>query len=354
MTQFNTPFTDIDAIKMAAQHLPRPSHTAIAAARSRNDSLTKPAGSLGRLEELAIWHNGWRGKRDIADFTSKALIFAGNHGVAARGVSAYPSEVTAQMVLNFEAGGAAINQLTRLNGVALSVIALKLDEPTADFTTAPAMSEQALCEAVSIGWDAAPDDLDCLVIGEMGIGNTTAAAALAAALFGGDVAAWTGRGAGVDDDGLQRKQHAIRTALAVHAPELVQVQPEMRALEAMRRVGGREMAAILGAGLKARHHGVPIIMDGYIASVSLAPLALVARHTGDDGLGHAIAGHVSPEGGHRILLERLGKEPLLDLEMRLGEGSGAALAVGILKAAIACHGGMATFAEAAVSGRTRP
>ncbi len=270
-------------------------------------------------------------------------MFAGNHGVTAQGVSAFPAEVTAQMVANFAAGGAAINQLARIAGASLRVIPILLEQPTADFTAAPAMDEAAFVAAVAAGYDAVAPDADLVCLGEMGIGNTTAAAAVAAALFGGGGARWAGRGTGVDDAGLARKQAVIDTALARHAALLADPLSLAAAL------GGRELAAILGATLAARRRGIPVLLDGFVSTAAAAPLKKVRA----DALDHALAGHVSAEAGHRMLLDELGLAPLLDLDMRLGEASGAAIAVLVLRAALACHTGMATFAEAKVAGKSR-
>ncbi|SEW22091.1 nicotinate-nucleotide-dimethylbenzimidazole phosphoribosyltransferase [Cognatiyoonia koreensis] len=310
---------------------------AIAGANQRNGQLTKPPGALGRLEDLAIWYAGWRGNPKPTLEHPQVVIFAGNHGVCAQGVSAFPAEVTAQMVANFEHGGAAINQLSKTFGAKMTVYAMALDTPTADFTTAPAMTEAEVVTALQTGWNAVDPESDLLVAGEMGIGNTTAAAALACALLGGNAADWTGRGTGVDDAGLARKTEAVAKALMLHDTS----DP----LEALRCVGGRELAGIVGAIAAARTHRIPVILDGFICTSAAAVLFKAC----DGALDHTVAGHLSAEGAHRRLLKELGKEPLLNFGLRLGEGSGAALAIGILQAAVACHSGMATFAEAGVS-----
>jgi nicotinate-nucleotide--dimethylbenzimidazole phosphoribosyltransferase len=269
------------------------------------------------------------------------LVFAANHGVVAQGVSAFPADVTKQMVANFAAGGAAINQLAALAGARLQVIPLDLDRPTADFTREPAMSEDAFLRAVATGYDSVPADADLVCLGEMGIGNTTAAAAIAAALFGGGGTRWAGRGTGVDDDGLARKRRAVDSALACHAGLLADP------LHVAAALGGRELAAILGAALAARRQCIPVLIDGFVCTAAVAPLARLRA----DGLAHSLAAHVSAEAAHRALLDELGLKPLVDLGMRLGEASGAAVAALILRAAVACHGGMATFAEAGVAGK---
>ncbi|WP_395542009.1 nicotinate-nucleotide--dimethylbenzimidazole phosphoribosyltransferase [Neotabrizicola sp. sgz301269] len=317
--------------------LPQPDSAAEGAARARDAVLTKPPGALGRLEELAIWLAGWQGRAVPKLDLVQVAVFAGNHGIVARGVSAFPAEVTVQMVANFEQGGAAINQLSRAFGAEMAVHAIALDRPTADFTTGPAMTEAELVEALTVGWNAVDPKADLFVAGEMGIGNTTTAAALAAAFFGGS--GWAGRGTGVDDAGLARKEAAVAAGLAAHAGQLDDP------LEVLRRLGGREIAAMTGAYLAARMHRVPVVLDGFISGAAAAVLLQAAP----GALDHCVAGHLSAEGAHGRLLTALDKAPLLSLGLRLGEGSGAALALGVIRGAVACHGGMATFAEAGVS-----
>jgi nicotinate-nucleotide--dimethylbenzimidazole phosphoribosyltransferase len=337
-----TGFASIAELRGACLDLPHPHLDAAERVASREALLTKPPGSLGRLEDMVAWLALWQGRHPPRLDRVDILVFAGNHGVAAQGVSAYPAEVTVQMVANFNTGGAAINQLARIAGADLRVIALSLDEPTADFTLAPAMDEAAFLAAVAAGAAAVSPDADLLCLGEMGIGNTTAASAIAAALFGGGGARWAGRGTGVDHAGLARKQAVIDRALARHAAVLD--DPLMIAAA----LGGRELAAILGATLTARRRRIPVLLDGFVSTAAVAPLARLNA----DAIRHALAGHVSAEAGHRLLLEALGLVPLLDLKMRLGESSGAAVAVLLLRAALACHTGMATFAEAQVSNKS--
>jgi len=266
-------------------------------------------------------------------------VLAGNDGMAAWGGSALPAEVTGQMVASVAAGGAAINQLCELAGAALSVVPLELQTPTADFTEGPAMTEGDLIAALAAGWSAVDPKADLLVTGEMGIGNTTAAAAVAAALFRGAASDWTGRGSGVDDAGLATKTRAVAAGLAANP------SAARDPIEALRCLGGRELAAMAGAIAAARLHRIPVILDGFICTAAAAVLDAAAP----GALDHAVAGHVSGEQAHRNMLDRLGKVPLLSLGMRLGEGTGAVLAIQILKGALACHSGMATFAEAGVS-----
>ncbi|QIE42016.1 nicotinate-nucleotide--dimethylbenzimidazole phosphoribosyltransferase [Meridianimarinicoccus aquatilis] len=333
-------FGDLASVRTALSSLPSVDSVALGAAAERNAQLTKPPQALGQLEGLAIWYAGWRGTAQPTITAPQVVIFAGNHGVAARGVSAFPPEVTVQMVANFNAGGAAVNQLARTFGAKLDVVALELERPTDDFTQTAAMTEADLCAALSAGWDAVDPDADLLVTGEMGIGNTTSAAAIAAALFGGGAEAWTGRGTGVDDAALRAKTEIVNEGLARHP------QANGDGLEALRCFGGREVAAMAGAILRARHLRIPVILDGFICCAAAS--ALEKAQPG--ALDHTVAGHLSAETAHRRLLDELGKIPLLSLDMRLGEGSGGTLAIGVLKGAVNCLSGMATFAEAGVSG----
>lgn len=330
-------FTSLTSFATLLQAAPGADTAAHKAAAARNGQLTKPPGALGRLEDIALWVASWQGSDQPRIAAPQVLIFAGNHGVCAQGVSAFPAEVTVQMVANFQHGGAAINQLSKTFGASMSVHALDLDRPTGDFTQEPAMSADDTVAALLTGWNAVDPKADLLVVGEMGIGNTTVAAALAAALLGGSGAEWVGRGTGVDNAGLARKAAAVDAGLALHASR----DP----MQVLANLGGREIAAMAGAMARARTEGIPLILDGFIACAA----ALVLHAVSPQALDHAIAGHVSAEGAHGRLLAALGKEPLLSLGLRLGEGSGAALAIGIVQAAVACHSGMATFAEAGVS-----
>ncbi|MBE1282564.1 MAG: nicotinate-nucleotide--dimethylbenzimidazole phosphoribosyltransferase [Rhodobacteraceae bacterium] len=331
--------TSLDDFRAALAAAPDADQASLAAAADRNGQLTKPPGALGRLEDLAVWYAGWRGDARPQITQPQVIVFAGNHGVTAQGVSAFPAEVTAQMVLNFEHGGAAINQLAKLAGARMDVQALDLDRPTGDFTQGPAMSEAELLDALKTGWNAVDASSDLLVVGEMGIGNTTPAAALACALFGGEADDWTGRGTGVDDAGLANKTRVVAEGVALHKASIKD------GLDALGRLGGREIAAMAGAIAAARMLRIPVILDGFICSAAAACLI----KTADGALDHTVAGHQSAEGAHAAVLEALGLEPLLSLGLRLGEGTGAALAIQVLKGAIACHSGMATFAEAGVS-----
>ncbi len=333
----NSTISSVAQIRSLLAALPGPDGAAQSAWAAREPQLTKPAGSLGRLEEVSAWLAAWQGRHPPRMEQPVARVFAGNHGVAALGVSAFPPEVTVQMVANFRHGGAAINQLCKTFGIQLEVLALDLDRPTADFTQGPALGEAEFVDAFRTGMVSVPDGADVLVIGEMGIGNTTPAAAVSAALFGGEAGDWTGRGTGVEGGALARKIEVVGQGVALHK--------EQGPLDILRCLGGRELAAMAGAVLAARLKRVPVLLDGYVTTAAVAALEAEAK----GALDHCMVGHVSVEPGHKRLLAALGKAALFDLGMRLGEGSGAALAVGVLKAAVACHNGMATFAEAGVS-----
>ncbi|MFT5007107.1 MAG: nicotinate-nucleotide--dimethylbenzimidazole phosphoribosyltransferase [Paracoccaceae bacterium] len=335
----NAPFSTVAEFKALLGKLPDADAKAKTAAADRNGQLTKPPAALGRLEDLAIWYAGWRANAKPEINAPQVVIFAGNHGVAAQGVSAFPTEVTEQMVFNFQAGGAAINQLSKCFGAKMTVEALDLDRPTADFTTQPAMEEADFIVALQIGWNAVDASSDLLVTGEMGIGNTTSAAAIANAIFGGAAEDWVGRGTGVDDAGLKLKARVVREGLATHADSLGDP------IEVLRCLGGRELAAMAGAITCARFNRIPVILDGFICTAAAAVLERAQK----GALDHCVAGHVSAEAAHAKMLKFLEKEPLISLGLRLGEGSGGALAIGILKGAVACHSGMSTFAEAGVS-----
>ncbi len=328
-----------DDIRNLMHMLPEADTQAVAAVRLRDRELTKPPGSLGRLETIVEWVAAWQGKGQPRIDRPLVCIFAGNHGVVAQGVSAFPASVTQAMLENFSAGGAAINQICASFDLGLKVFDLALDLPTGDITVGPALDEKSCVATMAFGMEAISGGADLLVLGEMGIGNTTPAAAIYTALYGGKARDWAGRGTGVDEDGYNRKVLAIATALDTHQGHLKDP------LEVLTRLGGREIAAMAGAILAARLQRIPVVLDGFVVGAAAAVL-----HAMDPtALDHCVAGHVSPEGGHRTALERMGLEPILDLRMRLGEGSGGALAAGIIKAAVATHQGMATFDQAGVA-----
>ncbi len=340
---------------------------AMAAAARQLDRLTKPPGSLGRLEELVITLAGITGRPDAPLARRQIVVAAGDHGVVRQGVSAYPSEVTAQMVANFVAGGAAINVLAAAVGASVTVVdvgvALRLPRVrrdrrrggrlvrarigngTADMTRGPAMTRADTLGAVNVGLRLVADlrrrgGIDVLGVGEMGIGNTTAASAIVAALTGEPAHQVTGRGTGVDDEALARKIAAIERALAVNRPDAADP------LGVLAAVGGFEIAALVGLMLGAAAVRIPVVLDGFITGAA----ALVGAALQPSLAPRLIAAHRSSEPGHAIVLERLGLRPYLDLGMRLGEGSGAALAMGLLAAAVQIRDEMATFESAAISG----
>ncbi len=328
-----------DDIRHLLTLMPGPDLDAVGMVRRRDRDLTKPAGSLGRLEEIVEWLAAWQAQGQPTLNRPLVCIFASNHGVVKRGVSPYPSSVTRAMMENFSAGGAAINQICATFNLGLKVFDLALDMPTPDIAEEPALDEAGCAATMAFGMEALAGGADLLCLGEMGIGNTTIAAAIYAALYGGPVEKWVGRGTGVDDEGLMRKRAAVETALALHGDHL------RDPLEVLRRVGGREVAAIAGAILAARLQRIPVVLDGYVVGAAAAGLhALDPR-----ALDHCVAGHVSAEGAHGEALARMGLKPVLDLGMRLGEGSGAAMAAGVIRAALACHRDMATFEQAQVA-----
>lgn len=339
MPALNPAFSDIVELLVA---VPDGDEQAVAAVRERDAQLTKPPGSLGRLEELVEFLARWQHRARPRLGNPMVTIFAGNHGVTDQGVSAFPREVTAQMVANFTNGGAAISQICALHEINLRVFELALELPTGDITREPALDDQMCAATIAYGMEAVAGKPDLICIGEMGIGNTTIAAAIYAALYGGAGADWVGRGTGVDDAGLARKADAVDRALAFHAGELA------HPLAVLARLGGREIAAMLGALVAARHQKVPVIVDGYVATAAAA----IAHAVNPASIDHCLFAHVSAEGAHARVLEKLSRPALLDLGMRLGEGSGAALAAVMAKTALHLHDNMATFESAAVSGKS--
>jgi len=324
------------------------------------DQKTKPPGSLGRLEELAVRVAAARGEVVPAAPVKAVVVMAADHGIAAEGVSAYPPEVTAQMVANFARGGAAINALARAAGAEVVVVDMGVRQPvalpgviarrigpgTASFTAGPAMSRPQAVAALEVGIALANElagrGVTLLGAGEMGIGNTTSAAALAACLLGAPADELVGRGTGVDDAGLARKREAVRRAVALHAA------PGLDAVDALARVGGFELAGMAGLALGAAARRVPLVVDGFISSAA----ALAAVRIAPAAAGYLVLSHRSAEAGHRLVTEALGQRPLLDLELRLGEGTGAALAMPLVDAALRILREMATFSDAGVTSRS--
>lgn len=334
--------------------------TAAEAARQRQNRLTKPTGALGRLESLSIQLAGITA-RPRPRFQNKAVILmAADHGVAGEGVSAYPPEVTAQMVLNFQRGGAAINVLARQAGAQVSVVDIgvnydfqnmpgiwhrKIARGTANLRRQPAMTcaqaEQAIQTGLEVAEEHIRQGVDLIATGEMGIGNTTPAAAITAVMTGQPVEAVTGRGTGLDEAGLARKIEVIRAAIALHQPDPAD------ALDVLAKIGGLEIGGLAGVMLAAAARRVPVVVDGFISGAA----ALIAAGLKPEIKPYLIASHLSQEIGHRAVWEALGLRPLLDLDLRLGEGSGAVLAFHLIEAAARILDEMATFDEAGVSDR---
>ncbi len=327
-----------DDIRDLLNSLPGPDTGAAQMVAERDAQLTKPPGALGRLEEIAEWLASWTGRRPQV-VRPLVAIFAGNHGVTKQGVSPFPSEVTAQMVANFSNGGAAINQICIAHDLGLKVFDLALEMPTQDITEAAAMDERTCAATMAFGMEAIAGGTDLLCIGEMGIGNTTIASAIYLALFGGKPEDWVGPGTGHDAEGVALKADVIGRAVRFHKDHL------QDPLEVLRRLGGREIAAMAGAILAGRAQRVPVVVDGFVATAA----ASVLYSADPSALDHCLFAHISAEPAHERALKMMNKKPLLDLGMRLGEGTGAALAAGIIRAAALCHSGMATFEEAAVS-----
>lgn len=338
------------------ERIPAMDEVAYAAAQAAYDAKTKPRGSLGRLEELGCRIAAIRGYVP-ASLDAAVVVAAGDHGVAAEGVSAYPQEVTMQMVLNFAAGGAAINVLARQAGARLIVVdagvaapvehelvrSLRLGPGTANLAAGPAMTlEQAtrgIDSGVRLAEELAGAGVDVVALGEMGIGNTTTASALASRLLGVEPAQVCGRGTGLDDDGVARKIATVERALAVNAA--APADP----LAVLAELGGFEIAVLTGVALGCAASRVVVVLDGFITGAA----ALVAARLAPHAAGAMIASHRSSEPGHRLILEELGLDPVLDLGLRLGEGSGAALALPLLRASIAVLNEMATFGDAGVT-----
>lgn len=342
MTDPQSPLASFEEIRRVLRSFPGPDRDAVAEVRARDAQLTKPPGALGRLEELAVWMAAWQGRARPKCERPRVAVFAANHGVAARGVSAFPPSVTAQMVKNFVAGGAAVNQLCGVFDADLRVYEMALEKPTADFSRGPAMDEAECVRAMAYGMMAVEPGLDVLCLGEMGIANTASASALCLGLFGGGAADWVGPGTGVAGPALARKIAVVEEAGKLHFAE------PRDPLDVLARVGGYELAAIAGAVMAARLARTPVLLDGFACTAAAAVLHALDHHAID----HCTVAHRSAEPAHRRLLDKVGKTPLLDLGMRLGEASGAALAIGVVKGAVACHNGMATFASAGVDAKT--
>ncbi|QOJ23627.1 MAG: nicotinate-nucleotide--dimethylbenzimidazole phosphoribosyltransferase [Gammaproteobacteria bacterium] len=327
-------------------------------AQHRQMQLTKPPGALGRLEEIAIRLAALQNTQQPGADRAYIAIFAADHGVAAEGVSAFPQSVTAEMIRNFARGGGAINVLARTLGALLEIINLgtvqampalanvrdcRIGAGTANFIHEPAMTWEQLSQALTVGYEtterAQKDGQQLFIGGEMGIGNTTSATALACLLLHEDPVLLTGRGTGLDAAGVMHKMAIIKRALALHRPQI------NSPLDALRRVGGFEIAALTGAYIRGAQLGLPVLIDGFISSAA----ALAAEHIAPGCKEWFIFSHRSAESGHAAILKALDADPLIDLNMRLGEGSGAAVALNLLRMACALHNEMATFSEAHVS-----
>lgn len=333
--------TPTDWLLDALAHPISPDTTSATAVRARADDILRPTGALAVLDDVAVWAAGWQRTTTPVVQHPAALVFAADHGVAVAGVSNYPTEVTGAMLAAYRAGRSTISAFARIAGASIDAVDVGVGRPTGDIRVEAALTPERFDECVSAGRAAVDDlDADLLVLGEMGIGNTTVAAAVAAACARAagtttsDPDDWVGRGTGVDDDGLRRKQAAVREALArtkgITAP-----------LDILRELGGAELVAMAAAVVAARQRSLPVLLDGYVVTSAVAPLALAAS----DALDHCRVAHVSAEPGHRRLVAALGMRPLLDLGMRLGEGSGAMAAVPLV--AMACAGvtDVPTFAE---------
>ncbi|MBX4335710.1 nicotinate-nucleotide--dimethylbenzimidazole phosphoribosyltransferase [Bartonella raoultii] len=325
------PISPFDDFRALLKNLPVADEFSIILAKKRQKSLTKAQGALGKLGDIAVWYAGWRGTEKPLITRPLVAIFSGNHGITEENVTPFPQSMTQKMVENFSSGGAAINQICIAYDLGLKIFDLALEYPTMNITKDAAMDERSAAATMAFGMESIAGGTDLLCIGEMGIGNTTIASALCLALFGGDVEEWTGSGMGSEGEFYQRKIAAIKKAIALHKNHFNDP------LEIMRRLGGREIAAMVGAILAARMEKVPVILDGFVATAAAA----VLYKMNPTALDHTLVGHVSSELVHHKLLEKIGKKPLLNLEMRLGEGTGAAIAAGIVKAAILTHAQMA-------------
>ena len=319
--------------------LPGPDAVSRDAVAARAATVLRPTGALARLDEVAAWLAAWQRTERPAVERPHAIVFAADHGVAAAGVSAYPAEVTVAMLDALEKGAATSAAMARALGVTLDVVDVGVARPTGDLRIEQAMDAERFDDAVGAGIEAveraAAGGADLLVFGEMGIGNTTAAAAVAATLYDEPAADWCGRGTGLDDAGLARKVEAVeacrvRVRAGTNDP-----------IEILREAGGAELAAIAGATVAARRRSIPVVLDGYVVTAAVAPLA----STRGDALDHVIAGHRSAEPGHGRLLDRIGLAPLLALELRLGEGTGALAAVPLVRLAAVGVTDVATFQE---------
>ena len=334
-------FFHLDEIRQIINHFPSASSEHIQRFYERDRQLTKPSGALGKLEEIAAWFVGWRNQYPPNLQHPRVAVFAGNHGINRHQVSAYPSTVTRQMVQNFVQGGGAINQLCQEFDADLRVYEMALEQGTADFSEKPAMSSEECVRSFAYGMMAVEPGVDLLCLGEMGIGNSSSAAALCLGIFGGNAKDWVGYGTGIDQAAWLRKVNLVEQAIKLHKNQATD------GFDWMQHVGGMELAAIAGSIIAARLARIPVILDGFACTAAAS--VLYAYHP--SALDHCIVAHQSSEPGHKLLLQKIQKTAMLDFNLRLGEGSGAALMIPIIKAALACHNGMATFTEASVSAK---
>jgi nicotinate-nucleotide--dimethylbenzimidazole phosphoribosyltransferase len=324
-----------DDLLRALRDLPGPDEAGRMAVAQRASEVLRPSGALARLDELAIWLAGWQRTSRPRVESPAAVVFVADHGVTAEQVSAYPSSVTGEMLHALREGRATAAVMARQLGVQLMVVDVGVGRPTGNLRREAALSRERFRESLNAGRRAVAGlDADVLVLGEMGIGNTTAAAAVCAALYGGRASDWTGRGTGIDEQALRRKRAVVAAARR-------RVGRLTEPLEILRQLGGSELVALAGATVEARARSIPVILDGFVVGAAVAPLAMARPGI----LDHCLAGHVSAEPGHRLLLDRLGMEPLLDLDMRLGEASGGLVALALVRLAVACVTDVATFSE---------
>lgn len=317
-----------------APMLPHPDVEARARVAMRSAGTLRPRDALWRLDELAAWLAGWQRTDRPGVSSPGVVVFAADHGVARRGVSAYPQSITAAMFRALQEGAATAAVMARAVGAELRVVDVGVGDPTGDIAVEDAMSDERFAASFEAGRQEVRDlDCDLLAFGELGIGNTTAAAALAAALFGLEADRWVGRGTGIDDASLARKIEIVKLA----RQRVIGDPP----FEMLRRVGGAELAAIAGATLEARLRSIPVVLDGFVATAAVATLEIAQ----EGALDHCVAGHCSAEPGHRLLLDRLHLDPLLQLDLRLGEASGALAAIPLIRLACVCTTEVATFSE---------
>ncbi len=333
----------LDDIRNLVKMMPQADMEAVSAVKNRDAQLTKPPGSLGKLEEIVEWLAAWQGDPKPIITRPLVVVFAANHGIVEKGVSAFPQSVTQSMVENFAAGGGAINQICASYDLGLKIFDLALEVPTPDVSEHNAFEEQGCAATIAYGMEAVAGGTDLLCIGEMGIGNTTIASILYHALYGGNARDWVGPGTGVDEETLNLKAQLAEKAIARIGG--FQGNNGLDGLGILCALGGREIAAMVGAILAARHQRIPVLIDGFVASAAAAILHAIRQ----DAIDHCLFSHLSAEPAHKLVLKKLGKEPILDLNMRLGEGTGAAIAAGIVKAASKVHNDMATFEQAGVA-----